>query len=60
MKARRFLWVISPKGKAHIKYGGRSEGPVKCGAYAAPGWKWRRAYLVRDVPVCEHCAKPKL
>ena len=37
-KVKRFMWVLSPNGLLHIKYGNTSEGYAKCGAFVAKGW----------------------
>ena len=37
-KVKRFMWVLSPNGLLHIKYGNTSEGYARCGAFVAKGW----------------------
>ena len=59
-KVRRFIYTSSPRGtKVHIKYGNTSEGPTKCGLFAAKGWVWTQPMRDPTFPknLCKRCQK---
>ena len=60
MRVRRFLWVLSPRGKKHIKYGNTSEGPAKCRVFVSKGWPILNPNNRLHYPTCHHCARPRL
>jgi len=53
---KRFMWVQSPTGRLHIKYGNTSEGPAKCGTFMKKGWKIVSPSRMASRPVaCRRC-----